>query len=261
VYTEHGREHDDPPFKQWLDRRAAGFTSTVVAVSNRLARYMATNVGIDPAKVVTIHSGVDTTVFTPGDASTDYRSSLGIPADAMVIGSVGRLETVKAYEHLLTAASMIRGKLARPFVVVIAGDGSQKAPLEAQAKRLGISDIVYLPGWTDQTVGMHRLFDVFVLPSRSEGQSVSLMEAMASGAAPVVTDVGSNAEMLGPDLKEYVVPVERPDALADVLLKVLGPGAPLAAIRAAVRQRAVEHYNLDRMTEAYDRLYRGLDGS
>ena len=258
VYTEHGREHDDPRFKQWLDRRAARFTTDVVAVSGRLARYMATDVGIDPAKIRTIHNGVDTTAFTPGAASVDYRSSLGIPPDSLVIGSVGRLESVKAYEHLLTAAAMIRTKLSRSFVVVVAGDGTQRAPLEEQARQLGISDMVRLPGWTDQPVRTHRLFDVFVLPSRSEGQSVSLMEAMACGAAPVVTDVGSNAEMLGPALKDYVVPADRPEALADALLRVLSPGAPLAAIRSEVRQRVVDLYSLDRMTEEYDRLYRGI---
>jgi glycosyltransferase involved in cell wall biosynthesis len=258
IYTEHGREHDDPPIKRRVDGFAGRLTTTVVAVSERLARYLASDVGINPAKICTIHNGVDTSAFAPGTVSPAFRAALGIADDAFVIGSVGRLETVKAYDSLLDAAALIRDRLSRPFVVVLFGDGSQREALRERAQRLGISDLVRLPGWTNESVQAYRLIDAFVLPSRSEGQSVSLMEAMACGAAPVVTDVGANAEMIGPELKDYVVPVDRPDDLAEALLKVLSPGSPLAKIRASVRRRAVELYGLDRMIEQYERLYRGM---
>ena len=259
VYTEHGREHDDPWLQRWLDRRAAARTDLVVAVSNRLRDYLARTVEVDDAKLRVVHNAVDTAAFAPGAAPADLRAQLGIPADALVIGSVGRLEAVKAYERLIDAAAALRGRLARPLAVVICGEGSRRAELRARAERLGVGDLVRLPGWTDQPVRFYRLLDVFVLCSRSEGESVSLMEAMACGIAPVVTDVGANAEIVGEELRAQVVPADRPEALPDVIAATLD-APPHAGLGAAARRRAAGCYGLDAMIAAYERLYRGEPG-
>ena len=260
IYTEHGREHDDPPVKRWIDRRAASKTTVVVAVSSRLEWYLAERVGIPRRKLWTIHNGVDTAAFTPGIVTDATRAKFDIPPGALVVGSVGRLEPVKAYENLLRAAALLRGRITRPFCVVLFGDGSQRGPLQALIEELGIADIVRLPGWTTEAVQAYRLIDVFVLPSRSEGQSVSLMEAMSCGVAPVATDVGANAEMIGPALADFVVPPDRPDALANAVARMVESKTPLDQVRADVRRRAMAEYGLDRMVEEYERLYRGEAG-
>lgn len=256
IFTEHGREHDDPALQRWLDRRAAARTDVVVAVSNRLRDYLTSVVGVAAAKVRVVHNAVDTARFAPGAPAASLKAELGIPPGARVVGSVGRLETVKAYERLIEAAAALRGFVGEPFAVVICGDGSQREALRAHAERLGVADLVRLPGWTDQPLRFYRLLDVFVLSSRSEGESVSLMEAMACGIPPVVTDVGANAEIVGPELRSQVVPAERPDLLADAIgATLLTPGRE--ALGAIVRRRAVEHYGLGAMIAAYERLYRG----
>jgi len=256
IYTEHGREHDDPWLRRWLDRIASRDTTVVAAVSERLAQYLVSAVGIDRKKVVVAHNGVDTSVFTPGEPSPALRTALGIPPNALVIGSVGRLEPVKAYDRLLDAAARLRGRLTQPFVVVLCGDGSQRVALEAHAARLGLSDVVRLPGWSEHPVDFYRLLDVFVLSSTSEGQSVSLIEAMACGVAPVVSDVGANAEMLGAELWNQVVPADDVDRLANAISETLSGGDAIRAMRSTVRRRAVEEYSLDRMIGGYTRLYR-----
>jgi len=259
VYTEHGREHDDPRVQRWLDRRAAARTSVVVAVSTRLRDYLATVVGVDAAKLRVVHNAVDTGAFAPGPAPAALRSRLAIPPDALVVGSVGRLELVKGYDRLIEAAAALRGRLSRPFAVVIAGDGSQRETLRAHAERLGVGQLVHLPGWTDDPVSFYRMLDVFVLSSRSEGELVSLMEAMACGIAPVVTAVGASAEIVGPELRAQVVPAEQPQALAEAIAATLGAPPPGRAreIGALVRRRACEHYGLEGMVAAYEREYRG----
>ena len=256
VYTEHGREHDDPGVKRWIDRRAAALTDAVIAVSGRLSRYLSRQVRIPTSKIRTIHNGVDTSYFTPGVPQSGFRQALGIPSDALVIGSVGRLEYVKGYDVLLEATALLRPRLAQPFRIVLFGDGSQREELTARAARLGIDDITHLPGWTSQSGDAYRLIDLFALASRSEGQSVSLMEAMSCGVVPVVTDVGSNAEMLGPQLQSHVVPSEAPQALANALLNAAESHRQSKTIGAAMRARAVELYGLDRMVEQYEHVYR-----
>ena len=258
IFTEHGREHDDPPLRQWLDRRAARYTDVVVAVSDRLARYLVNNVGIDAGRVTTIHSGVDTALFAPGPAPESLRQRLEIPEGAIVVGSVGRLELVKAHERLLDAVAQLRDRLAQPVVVVICGDGSRRDALLQHAAQLGIADLLRLPGWLDNPVQAYRLFDLFVLPSRSEGQSLSLMEAMACGVPAVVTDVGANAEMLGPNFRNQVVPSEPGGALADAIVATLTKAQSSNEMSSKLRRRALDHYSLDRMVRQYELLYRAV---
>lgn len=261
IFTEHGREHYDPALLQWLDRRAARWTDLVVAVSDRLARYLRDTVGIAEARIRTIPNGVDADRFTPGPAPADLRASLGIPADARVVGSIGRFEPVKAYERLVGAyARLSRGGGAggrAPVHLVLCGDGSQRGALERQAAALGVGTGVHLPGWTDRPADFYRLFDVFALTSISEGASVSLMEAMACGAAPVVTDVGANAEMLGPELAGQVLSGWDTDAFARVLGATLRVAGRRADAGARGRRRVVERYTLEGMVAAYERAYRG----
>lgn len=256
VYTEHGREHYDPPLMRWLDHRASTITDAVVAVSDRLAEYLARVVGVSREKICTVHNGVDTSAFTPGPAPAALRAALGIPDGALVFGSIGRLETVKAHETLLDAAALLREGGHPSFIVLLCGDGSQREALQARAARLGIQDIVFFNGWTEQPIDAYRSMDVFVLPSRSEGLSVSLLEAMSCGLPAVVTDVGANAELLGLDLRAHVVPPDDPSALAHALAAI-ARAPSLAAIRALVRRRTVEHYSIERMIEQYERVYRG----
>jgi glycosyltransferase involved in cell wall biosynthesis len=255
IYTEHGREHNDPWPKRQLDHLASRWTDVVVGVSQRLARYLATNVRVDPAKLCVVHNGVDTTTFSPGAAPDELRAALGIPSNALVIGSVGRLEPVKAYHTFLDAVKVLSEQVSWPFVAVICGDGSQRAALTDRAKELGLGSLIRLPGWTDKPVDFYRLLDVFVLPSVSEGQSVSLLEAMACGIAPVVTDVGANAEMIGSDLRGQIVRVSDPEALARVIIATLS--GPTDRIGRTMRERAHTLYSLGRMAEQYERLYRG----
>lgn len=258
IYTEHGREHYDPALLRWLDGRAARWTDVVVAVSDRLARYLRDGVHIAQARIRTIPNGVDVDRFAPGPSPAGLRVSLGIPADARVVGSIGRLEPVKAYDRLVEAfAKMSQAGGAGPAHLVLCGDGSQRAALERQAAALGIADGVHFPGWTDRPADYYRLFDVFALTSLSEGASVSLLEAMACGAAPAVTDVGANSELLGPELKGQVVGEWDAGAFARVLDATLqGPGRR-ADVGARARQRVVERYSLVGMMAAYERAYRG----
>jgi glycosyltransferase involved in cell wall biosynthesis len=258
VFTEHGREHDDPALLRWLDRRAARWTDTVVAVSDRLARYLSTVVGVDPARIRTIANGVDVRCFTPGPVPAQLRAKLGVPDGALVLGSVGRLEPVKAYERLVEVGRRLsaNGALGRPLVVVIFGDGSARPGLLARVRAAGLSDLVRLPGWTDRAVEAYRLLDVFALTSHSEGASVSLMEAMACGISPLVMDVGANAEILGPGLAEQVVPAADVEAFARRAAETLGSAERRERCGALARSRVVDRYNVERMVGAYERLYR-----
>jgi glycosyltransferase involved in cell wall biosynthesis len=258
IYTEHGREHDDPLLARLQDRLASRWTDTVVAVSQRLHEYMIRTVGVRADRVVTIPNGVDTARFSPGTASAALRESLDIPHGALVLGSVGRLERVKAYERLVGAYAELRRRAPEvPLVLVLFGDGAERDAIAREADRLGVRDGVRLPGWTKSPVDGYRMLDVFAMTSRSEGMSVSLMEAMACGACPLVTNVGSNAEVLGETLARHLVPDGDADALVGALAELLQSATTRRAAGARAREAALARHGLTQMLDAYERLYRG----
>jgi glycosyltransferase involved in cell wall biosynthesis len=255
IFTEHGREHDDPPLSRWLGRRAAHRTDTVVAVSERLAEYMRRVVGVDPAKICTIPNGLDTAMFRPGAPSPELARRLDLPPRAIVVGSIGRLEPVKAYDRLIEAVAKLRDQEGAPLYLVLCGDGSERTRLEALAASRGLGSRVRLPGWVNNSTEYYHLFDVFALTSLSEGTSVSLLEAMACGVAPLVTDVGGNRALLGPDLADQQVPPDNPAAFAAALSRTVGAPGRRREVARIARRRVVTHFALEGMLEAYRRLY------
>ena len=258
VYTDHGRAYHDPPLVRWLDRLASRWTDVVVAVSDRLRRHLEAALHIPPDRLRTIENGVDVNVFSPGPRSRDLLDQLAIPPDALIVGSVGRLERVKAYERLIEAFARLltSGDVNRPVYLVICGEGSEREALRDCAQRSGVAGSVRFPGWVERPVELYRLLDVFALTSISEGASISLMEAMACAAAPVVMAVGANAEILGPDLQHQVVPAGDVAALRRTVAATLQSREQRDRVRGLARQRVTARYSLDRMVTEYEAVYR-----
>ncbi len=259
VYTEHGREHYDPPLLRALDRRAARWTDVVVPVSDRLARYMERAVGVDPRRIRTIPNGVDTERYGPGPREAAVLHGLGLPADALVFGSLGRLEHVKRYDRLVEVLAGLPERIAdRPVFLVVFGEGSARGAIEERARTLGVADRVRLPGWMPDPPAAHRQLDLFALTSESEGMSVSLLEAMATETLPLVMDVGANAELAGPDLAGQVVPAGDVPAFLRAAGRSLADPAERARLGRIARSRATARYSLGVMLGSYERVYRGL---
>ncbi len=260
IYTEHGREHHDPWLLRWLDRRAARWTDVVVTVSERLREYMTAKLGVGPDRLCTIENGVDTMRFSPAAFPIELRHALKVPTNALVIGSVGRLTPVKAYARLVESFARVRAAWSandsRPLYLLICGDGIERPSLMTLAERLGLSEVARFPGWVDDPVPFYGLLDVFAMTSTSEGFPVSLLEAMACGAAPVATAVGAIGDILGGELAEQLVPPGNPEALERTLIRTLASSEHHRRIATLARQRVVERFSLERLIAAYERLYR-----
>jgi glycosyltransferase involved in cell wall biosynthesis len=149
------------------------------------------------------------------------------------------------------------GRADKDAVLVIAGEGTQRPALEKLIHERKLDGAVFLLGWRDDVLDMHSAFSVFTMSSRSEGTSISLLEAMSAGLAPVVTDVGGNPAVLGDTLRHCLVQSENPAALAAAWAGALADPARLQADRAAARKRVVDAFALNAMVQAYERVYRG----
>jgi glycosyltransferase involved in cell wall biosynthesis len=259
VHTDHGRLKPDPWRDRLVDGLASRRTDVVVAVSESLGEQLARTVVHDPSRIVVVLNGVDTERFRPRGDTGRVRGELAIPADAPIIGSIGRLDPIKAYDVMVEAFGLLRAGWTSgpPPVLVLAGDGPEQERLDALVRARGLDQAVRLTGWRDDVHDLHGAFTLFSLSSWSEGTSVSLLEAMSAGVCPVVTRVGGNPAVLGARLEHRLVAAGDPAALAAAWRDaLLDPEARRADARVA-RQRVEEAFALDVMVRRYEALYRG----
>jgi len=214
AHVEHDVWHYGHPRRRWMTKAVCSVVRPkIVGVSMTAADTLASITGAKKVHVIT--NGVDTKRFTPEDRA-EVRRRWGIPQDAPVIGSVGRLEMVKGHDVLLEA--MIG--LPDNIVCAIAGAGSQMMPLQEKAKALGIEHQIKFLGNVPDTSTIYSAFDVLCLPSRAEGLPLTILEAQSCGVPVVATDVGSVRDAVCPDIGR-VVPAEQPEAMAMSLLEML----------------------------------------
>ena len=258
LHTEHGRPKPDGIKGRLIDRIGAAGSDVVVAVSEPLAAQLARSLAIPKRKLVVIPNGVDTQSYRPQADTGRLRAELGLGAGTPIIGSIGRLEPIKGYEVMIDAFARLRVRSAYGgAVLVIAGEGSERGALEELVRARGLEGRVFLIGWRDDVVDLHSAFSIFTMSSRSEGTSISLLEAMSAGLAPVVTDVGGNAAVLGDGLRNCLVPSEQPEALASAWEETLLSAKAVEHYRTAARQRVIDAFNVDAMVRAYERIYVG----
>ena len=260
VHTEHGRPDPVPLADRLIDNAASRWTDRVIAVSSPLADVLRAQVVHDSSAVRIITNGVDVQRLRPPADRASLRRSLDLPPNAPIIGSIGRLEPIKNYQLALRALAKV-GKIAgdetAPFLV-LAGDGAERAGLEALAEELGVADQVRFLGWRNDPEHLHGSFDVFTMSSLSEGTSISLLESMSSGVCPAVTDVGGNGAALGPDLSSLMVPSNDADQLAELWRRLLSNPVERTRLGQLARARVVEQFSLDKMVDQHVALYREL---
>jgi glycosyltransferase involved in cell wall biosynthesis len=255
VHTLHGILDREPWYGAAMTRWAARHTDRIVAVSESLREYLVHDVKVDSAKVRVIVNGVNTTRFRPGPPTGVVRKALGIDDGRLVIGNVARLDPIKNHALLLDAFAMVRVKVPEATLVII-GDGPLREELELRARALALESHVHFLGTLDNVAATYRDFDLFVLPSRIEGTSMSILEAMASGVCVVATAVGGTPELLANGRCGILVPSQEGVALAAAMTEVLLDGDRRRGLAGAAREHVVARYGDDTMLRAYEELYR-----
>ena len=139
--------------------------------------------------------------------------------------------------------------------MVLVGDGPERPALEGLARELGIESAVRFAGARTDVSRLLRLFDVFALSSQTEGISVALLEAMATGLPAVVTHTGGNPEVAVEGDTAALVPVGDPEKMGEALASLLADPARRRAWGDAARRRVEQEFSLDRMVNAYEAIY------
>jgi glycosyltransferase involved in cell wall biosynthesis len=147
------------------------------------------------------------------------RKQLGIAPDETMILWTGRFDPVKGFEEMLEGFSMLGQD--RPAKLVLVGDGPYRAEVEASIRRLGLSKQVILAGYRKDVPALLKSADIFLLPSRTEGLSNSLLEAMAVGCPVVATDIPGTKDIVSHMRTGLLVPVRSPETIAHALRTVM----------------------------------------
>ena len=243
---------------EWLYRCSMRVTDYSVAVCEA-ARAKLEREGVRPRlRLVGIPNGIHTELFAAAaDADrTRLAEALGFEAGTRIIGTVGRLNRIKDQAALIRAFAHIAPQLPQTALVLV-GDGPLRDSLQALAAETGAGDRIRFLGDRSDVRALLPGFELFALTSLSEGYSMALLEACASGLPIVATDVGGNGEIVRPGLNGRLIPPADPDALAKALLGLLSmPRTELARLGEAGREWALCEASFPRMIERYDRLYR-----
>lgn len=248
--TIHSHHHGPVDYIQrrqlFLLRCVAVLPDRFVCVSRDSMRYLASQ-GVGTRRLLTVHNGIDLDIFP-------YRT----PDPSGPVVCVARLSPEKDIANLLHAVAAIR-PIVPDFRLEIAGDGPLRDELRRLADTLRLTHAVRFLGEVNDVPALLARARLFVLPSRTEGISLTILEAMARGLPVVATRVGGNPEVVVEGETGLLVPPRDPQALAGALARLWSNLETVHAFGAAGRRRVELHFSVRRMIDRYERLYEGDD--
>ena len=263
IHGEHGRDVGDLDGSnrkyQLLRRMLKPFVHQYIALSKDLERYLQERIHVPPAKVSQLYNGVDTKLFHPASGGREPLPCAGFaPADAFVIGTVGRMQAVKdqltlarAFVLLLQMAPHARQRLR----LLMVGDGPLRAQVADILNQADVGKLAWLAGERDDVPQIMRALDLFVLPSLAEGISNTILEAMASGLPVVATAVGGNSELVEEGRTGTLVPKSDPQAMAQAMLRYYTDASECQRQGREARSNAERLFSIGTMVSSYLSVY------
>jgi glycosyltransferase involved in cell wall biosynthesis len=252
VHSKHGivavkrRAH-------WLRRAAANATDLFVAVSAATADVARTNRECAPEKLRVVINGTDLSRFpAPESARATIREELGIPAEARVLVTIGRLVKEKNHALLLRAVSPL---LRHDRRLVIVGDGPLRDELHTLLGTLERREYVHMTGARRDVPALLAAADAYVLSSDSEGLPIGLLEAWAAGRPVVATAVGGIPAAVTHEKTGILVPPGDEAALRTALARLFQSDEALREMAERGRAHVIATYSSEQMANAYFELY------
>jgi glycosyltransferase involved in cell wall biosynthesis len=258
VAGHHGRIEQLQAWITQLHSRVINsrITSAMVAVSNRVKKFSIEEEGISPEKIVVIPNGHASRSPTQSadDMRARYRKEIGHDDDGILVLSVGRLAEQKGHIYLLEAIPAIVKQFPKT-VFAIAGDGLQRAELEARSEQLGISQSVRFLGTRSDVPELLQMADIFVLPSLWEGFPIALLEAMEAGLPVIATRVEGVEEIIVDGSNGLLLPPGDPEALQFALQRMLAQPDLRVNLGTAGKTLVQGTFRLDQMGRKYESLF------
>ncbi len=242
---------------RWMYRATAAQVDAIVCVSEDIRRVVIAEIGRVDEKIFVIANAPSPRKYAGARPRDDVRAELGVPRGAGVILFIGRLAAVKGCDYLIDAAPIVLAGIP-DAVFLVAGSGPAEAALKALAEGAGITKRVRFLGARDDVADLLAAADVFCLPSRQEGMSLALLEAMSAGKAVIASNLAANREIIEHDQTGLLVEPGDAVALAGALMYILAHPDAAQAMGRAAQAHALLKYGAVAQREEYAGLYREL---
>jgi glycosyltransferase involved in cell wall biosynthesis len=255
VCTAHNT-NEGGRWREWMYRvtdRLADVTTNVSKAG--VERYL--RIGAAPAgRMLWVPNGIDVNRFERSPVVRDTVRAALHASGAFVFLAAGRLERAKGFDVLLQALSLAYTQMSN-VIVLIAGDGSERVKLDAQASALGLgTELVRFLGVRDDVPDLMAASDAFVLPSRWEGLPMVLLEAASAGLPVVATDVGGSGEVVVDQVTGLLVPPDDEEALGRAMARMTSlSSGERHEMGMRARQVAKERYSLNAVVDMWLELY------
>jgi sugar transferase (PEP-CTERM/EpsH1 system associated) len=262
IHGEHGRDMTDIDGSNkryiFLRKVFTPFVQQYVAVSKDLESWLLNTIRVKKNRVSQIYNGVDIGRFAPAEKKPALPVDWYHNGQPLIVGTVGRLNgekdqitLIRAFHRLITQY----GGSKQTLRLAIIGDGPMRDNIEKILVKLKLEDKVWLAGSRDDIPQLLSALDIFVLPSKGEGISNTVLEAMASGLPVIATNVGGNPELVDDGNCGQLVPSTDSMALAQAISKYVEFPELVKQHGLAARQRVENLFSLSRMVEGYLALY------
>ena len=257
VYTDHGRFVIEPKIRLIEDKISSFLVGAIIAVSNELRDYLIERVRLPGKKIYTVINGIPINEFCRRPKPEHLLKEFNLSKHNKVIGTVGRLDGVKDPLSLIKAFQLLIDKYPESTLMLV-GDGPLRQQITDYINNEKLNGKVIITGARDDIADLLNLFDVFVLSSLSEGTSISLLEAMASGLPSVVTEVGGNPSIIDHGINGLLVKPRNINQIADSIYYLLSNDDKYDEIAIKAQEKVENNYSIQKMIDSYIDIYMKL---
>jgi glycosyltransferase involved in cell wall biosynthesis len=262
VMTRHYSDYHTRIQKRWhvaLDRMCTRLSDAVIAVSRHTRDHMVSAEAAPAAKIHVVHNGIDFDRVRRPDQDSVARVRAEVKAlNAHLLVIPARLHPEKGHSHLFQALALVRDRLRRPVVALLAGAGTFESAYRQQVRELGIEDTVRFLGFRPDVCDLMGAADLVVLPSVAEAFGLVLVEALYLGTPVLTTRVGGIPEIVDDGVDGVLVGPGDPEALSGALVSLLEDDNRRVRLAGRGSLKVVERFSFEKMVRAYEAVYDSL---
>jgi glycosyltransferase involved in cell wall biosynthesis len=257
IFTEHGRFYPDygTMKRQLLNPIFSLFTYKITAISQATKDALVKFENFKASGISVIYNGIRDFSGVEVDKNT-LKSHFSIPEGVFIFGTISRLQPIKNQAMMIRAFAVVHSEYGNTHLLIV-GDGESRASLEQLGKELKLEHHITFTGFQKDPYQFHKVIDIFLLTSFSEGTSMTLLEAMSFSTPCIVTGVGGNPEIVINGKTGVVVPSNDVGRLSEAIKGLLTDEVIRNAFRKAGNDRFIEIFTADHMITRYQNIYIG----
>ncbi len=256
IFTEHGRFY--PDHSSWKRKLVnpilSKITAHMVSISKATRRALVDFENLSMEDIEVIYNGIKP-VQVDTAKIVQLKQKFGLTSNDICLGTIARLDPIKNHQMMLKAFKRVL-QTKTNIKLIIVGDGEERANIQQTIEDLQLQDNVILTGYETKPQNHLAMMDIYLLPSFSEGTSMTLLEAMSISKPCVVTDAGGNPEIVEHGVTGFVTPNNNEEAYANMLSKLIDQPELQDMFAKASKKRFDKLFKISHMISAYQQIYK-----